>query len=239
MNHFRGYFCAVDFTEGARKDVHHACEDYSPIGEDLEFKSRAADYEEQYHNGACPAIHAVHKLLREVAEVAEHRTHHHADEQRREADGNGADLELKHGECDGEEDVCNGDAHSLAAGMEELLGEVEEQTHERAENEGDYDFYDRIYEDGYDINLTVFEGFSYTEGNCEDHKTHYVVKRDNGQEHTGERTVGFILLDYHEGSGRGGGCGDSSEGKYAGERELIGQEEMNDEEGDVNGYSSD
>ena len=47
--------------------------------------------------------------------------------------------------------------------MEELLGEVEEQTHERAEDEGDYDFYDRIYENGYDIDVTVFEGFSDTE----------------------------------------------------------------------------
>lgn len=123
--------------------------------------------------------------------------------------------------------------------MEELFGEVEEQTHERAEDEGDHYFDNRIYDDGNDIDVTVLKCFSDTEGDSEDHKTHDVVKRDNGQEHTCERAVGFILFNYHESSGGCGGCSDSSEGKDAGEGELIGEEEVNDEEGDIDGYSSD
>ena len=42
--------------------------------------------EEQHHQGSRPTVHALHQLLRKIAEIAEDRAEHHTYKQRRESD---------------------------------------------------------------------------------------------------------------------------------------------------------
>ena len=84
--------------------------------------------EEQNHDRAGPAVHTIHEFFGEITEVAEDGTHHHADEEGGEFHGYRTEMEFGHGKRNRKENVGDGDGHTLAAGVEELFGEVEQQT---------------------------------------------------------------------------------------------------------------
>lgn len=227
-----------DLAGGAEDDVNNAYEDYSPVSEYGEFKFGTAEYEEENHDGAGPAVHSVHEFFGEVAEVAEHGTEHHAHEKGGEAYFYGTDAEVGLGKRYCKEDVCNGDGKTLTSGVEELFGEVEYKTDHCAEYEGCDNFNNGIYDDGDHIEMTLFECACDAEGDCENHKTYNVVESNYGKEHLGERTVSLVLLYNHEGCCRCGcGC-DCAEGDRAGEGESVGHCEVYHCESHVNEYSS-
>ena len=233
LHELRGDVRTDNLTGRAEEDVNHADEDDCPVAEDGELEVGTADNEEQHHDRTRPAVHTLHKFFGEITEVAEDGTHHHADEERGEFDGHGAEVEFRHGQRNREENVSDGNGHTLAAGVEELFGEVKQQADQRTENQGCNNFHQRIYNNGDDIKRAVFQSLGNPEGDRKHDQTDHVVERNDGKEHLGQRAVRLVLLDDHERCGGSRSRSDRTERNGAGQRELVGHDEVKQDQRDV------
>ena len=142
-------------------------------------------------------------------------------------------MEFRHGQRNREENISDGNGHTLAAGVEELFGKVEQQTDQRTEDKGCNDFHQRIYNNGDDIKRAVFQSLGNPEGDRKHNQTDHVVECNNGKEHLGQRTVRLVLLDDHERCGGSRSRSDRTERNGAGQRELFGHDEVKRDQRDV------
>ena len=233
MGHRGGNIGAEDLAGRAEDDVHHAGEDDGPVREDLEVQVSAGEDEEEHHQGRSPAVHALHQLLGEVAQVAEHRAQGHAHQQVGEAHGHRADLEVHLGQRHSQHHEGDGDVQTLGAGMEELLAPVEGQAQRSAQTQGGNHLHNGVHQHADHIHAALLQGAGDAEGNSEDHQAHHVVQGDDGQQRAGQGAVRLVLLDDHQRGGRGSGGGDGAQGQHGGEGQLIGHEQMQAVEGHI------
>lgn len=204
---FRADEGAEDLARGAEENVGQANAHNSQTGEYTELQFGAAENEEQNIQRGCPFIRSVHHILREVTDVAENGAGHHADKQRREADGDAAQVEAEHGECDGEHNKGNDDGQTAAVGIEIFFQTGQDKAHNRTQDQGSQYFNQWFYQNGNDADRTAHQGSGNTGGNREDNQSDGVIQSDDRQQDGGERTFGFVLFYNHQGSCRSGsGC---------------------------------
>ena len=135
------------------------------------------------------------------------------------------------------------DSSALADFVEKSFAEGEYQAHQCAEEKRKNYFKDRLNENGNNADLAAGDKcLCNAEGDGEYHKSHRIVKSDDGEKYFGKRSLCLILLDDHKGCRRCG-CGRYSaegyrcrQGKY-----LFTQYKMQSDESNVyedSGYNS-
>ena len=101
VGHTRADACAEVLTNASERDVDNTDKNEDTVGEYGEVKLCAADNEEEHEKRSSPLIRSVHKILREVTDVAEYGTEHHACKKRRECDVKGTNGEADAGNSNG------------------------------------------------------------------------------------------------------------------------------------------
>ena len=118
---FRGGAARVGakiFSERTGDYIGRAYQKHRDVEYDAELKLRAAQHEEQSEQRRCPFVRAFHKIVRQRADIAEHRAEHHADQQGGEGDLHAADVERYHRERDGQHDEGDGQGETVGVGEE-------------------------------------------------------------------------------------------------------------------------
>ena len=119
--------------------------------------------------------------------------------------------------------------------MEELLAEVEEKSHNRAEYKREDDLKHRLDEHRGDADAACrAKSLCHSEGDGEEHEAYRIVKSNDGQKNIGERALCLILTDNHQGCGRGGSRRDRAENYSGGKRKLVGLCEMEADQSRIN-----
>ena len=81
--------------------------------------------------------------------------------------------------------------------------------------------HERFQDQGSDIGISVFQGLRDAEGNGKDDQAYRVIQGNHRQQHIRHRSFGFVLADYHQGGGRGGGRSDCAQGYSYGHRQQV------------------
>ena len=219
VGHTRADACAEVLTNASECDVDNTDKNEDRVCKYGEIKLCTADNEEENEQGSCPLIRSVHKILREITDVAEYCTEHHACKKRRECDVKRANGEADAGNSNGSHYEGNRYGHTLGVGVEVSLTYGEEDTHNSTECDGKNNLENGVYKHRYEIYNTGVNRLCNTEGNCKYNKTYRVVKSNYGEQEVGERSLSLILLYNHE------GCGGSGSGRYCAENDCRGQRE--------------
>jgi len=221
--HLRAYKCAEDLAQRAGGDIRDTDYYYTDAGEDGKVELCSAENEEEDEQGRRPAVYSVHKLLGEVAGVAEHRAEHHTNEKRGEADmySECLDLKLEGRKRDGHHNEGNRDGKALRARMEESLDKGEDKSHNEAERKREDDLKDGLENDLKYIRAAVGKRLCDAEGYREEHESHRIIKRDDGKEDVCYGALCLILTDDHKRRCRSGGGGDRAKDDRGGKREQA------------------
>ena len=233
MRHAAAERRAVILARGARDDVHHADDERHRLRQDVEVQLRAGEHEEQHVERHCPVLHALHQLLRRRADVAEDGAGHHAHQQQGEAAVHRADLELQHGQADGQHDERDGDGHTLASGVEELLHPVKQPAHHRAEREGQHNLHNRLHDDGQDAHRAAGQRIGDAEGHGEQQQAHRVVDGDDQHQQAGHRAVRLVLAHDHHRGRRGRRRRNRAQGDRARDGDHRREAQVQRDQGDI------
>ena len=220
-------------AQGPGDDIHHTHQDGHGIGQDLQVQLGAGQHEKQDVQGHGPALDAFHQLLGGGTDVAEHGAGHHAHQQQGEAAVDGADLKMQGTQAHGQQHEAHGQAHTLAPGVEELLGEMEQEAHDRTQSQGQHHLHDGLHGNGQNAHLTVGQGGGDAEGHGEQQQAHSIVDGDHQHQKPGQGTVSLVLPDHHQGGGGGRGGGDGTQSQGAGNGDHIGPQQMQTDEDQV------
>ena len=212
------------------EDINETDQNDHHVRKDRKLKLGAADNEEENEQRRGPTVETVHQLGGKIADVAEDRSEHHADEQRREADMNSADLEFEHREGDGQKDERHRHRKTLGSRMEEAFEEGEEEAHHKSERKRENDLKDRLNEHRDHVDSARNQCLGNAERNGEENETDGIVERDDGKKNVGQGALCLILTDDHQRSGRCGCRSDGTENDGGRERELVGSCQMNSDE---------
>ena len=219
-----------NFAQRAEGDVHHADEEHQRVGEDVQIQLCTAEHEEEDVHRRHPAVEAVHQLIGSGADVAEHRTGHHADQQQREAAVQRPDVKGDHGQAHRQQHEGHGKAHALGAGVKINFQLVEREARRSAQTQREDDLHHRLHQNTDGVDAALLEGVGNAEGGGEEHEAHGVVDGDHHQQQAGEGAVGLVLLDDHQGGGRGRGCCDSTQRDGRGHGDDVGPDEVQDDQ---------
>ena len=88
---------------------------------------------------------------------------------------------------------------------------VEQQTGQRAQTQAEYDLHQRLQKDADGVDAALFQRVCDAERGREEHQTHGIVNGDHHQQQAGQGTACLVLLDHHQGGGRGCGRGDGTQ----------------------------
>ena len=102
-------------------------------------------------------------------------------------------------------------AHALGAGVEVDLQLVEQQTCQRAQTQAEYDLHQRLQKDADGVDAALFQRVCDAERGREEHQTHGIINGDHHQQQAGQGAACLVLLDHHQGGGRGCGRGDGTQ----------------------------
>ena len=223
---------AQDLTQGAEQDVDHADDDEYGLLEHGEIQAGAADDEEENEQRLCPLFGSLHHFLGGLTDVAEHRSQHHAGEQRGKSNVYAIDLEMEHSQRHGQEHEGDHEGQTVGVGVEGSLHQRQEEAKHCAQQEGQDDLQHGLHQHRDHAQVSAVESLGHTHGHGKKDQTHGIVQRDDGQEQIGQRALGLVLAHHHEGGGRSGGGRDSAQQDAGGEGEIVyaggGQEqEMN------------
>ena len=94
--------------------------------------------------------------------------------------------------------------------MEVDLQLVEQQTGQRAQAQAEYDLHQRFQKDADGVDAALLQRVCDAERGREEHQTHGIINGDHHQQQAGQGTACLVLLDHHQGGGRGCGRGDGT-----------------------------
>ena len=221
MDHGGGQAGTQVFTKRPGNDIYHADQEYGGITEDLKLQCRAAEHKEQGNSRAGPAVRLQHQVLAERAEIAEHRAQHHTDQQGGKTEGEGTHRDLQLADGNRQDDAADNEGVPVPVGMEKALQPGQHQAYQSAEGERQEYLHERFQDQGSDIGISVFQGLRDAEGNGKDDQAYRVIQGNHRQQHIRHRSFGFVLADYHQGGGRGGGRSDCAQGYSYGHRQQV------------------
>ena len=221
------------FAHGTGDDIDETHDQRHRLGQNLQIQLRAGNDKEQDIQRHRPAVHTSHQFFRGGADIAEKGAGHHAHQQQGEAAVHGADLEFQRAQTHGEHHEGHGQGHTLAAGVEEALYPVQQKTHEAAQPQRQNDFHNRLHHHSQYADVTAGQGGCHTEGNGEQQQTHRVVQSHNQHQQPGHGAVSLVLLYHHHGGGRGRCGGDGAQGDGAGNRNHMGEEQVQKQKDNV------
>ena len=229
--HRPGGFARADvFAGGTEQDVHHAGQHHRPVREQLQLQLRAADDEKEREQRGGPAIGESHQFVGERAEIAEHGAHHHAHQQRGEADGDRTGRELQHRQRNGQKHERNRHDEAVGVGMEQGFKPRQHIAGGSAEQQRDGDFDERVEQHRDQVQRAAEERARHAERYGEHDEAHGVVERDNGQQQIRQGSLCLVLAHDHERGGRGGRRGDGAERDCRGQgKDLRGEQVERDE----------
>ena len=144
-----------------------------------------------------------------------------------------AHVKLDHAQTNGQHDEGHGNAHTLGAGVEELLHPVEEPAHSRAQSQRQNDLHDGLQHHGDHVDVTGGQGGGNAEGDAEQHQTHGVVNGDHQHQQAGQGAVGLVLPNDHQGGGGGRCGGDGTQRDGAGNGDQAGEQQVQRDQGNV------
>ena len=121
--------------------------------------------------------------------------------------------------------------------MEELLKESKEQTHNKSESERENYLEDRLENYRKYVYLSVNKRLCNTERYCKQYETYRVVKRDDGKEYIGKRSLCLVLTDDHKSCRRSGSRCDCAKHDSRRKRKLVGHKEVQTDESCINDQS--
>ena len=180
-------------------------------------------------NGFC-----LNDFLGEIADIAKYGTHHHTHQQRREPDGDlSTQGNLHLGQGGGKDDKGDSNAETLGIGVEQLLYQGEQAAQDATQAQGADNLQQGIEHHGQEAEGAADHSFGHTKGDGKDHQTYCVIQGHNGQEQIRKRPLGFVLVYHHNGGGRGSCCGHGAQHNTSGDRQLISQNQMEQQQGNI------
>ena len=233
------HLCAIILTGRTGNDIDNADDQGNGLCQHLQIQLGTGQDEEQDVQRHGPAVHTVHQLFTGGADIAEDGTGHHADQQQGEAAMYRTYLELQHAQTGGQHDEGNGQGHTLAAGVEELLRPVQQEAHQAAQAQGQDDLHDRLDDDSQDADLTVGQGGGDAVGHGEQQQTHRIVQGNHQHQQPGHGAVGLVLPHDHHGRGRRGSGGNGTQGNGAGNGDDLREEHVQGDQHDIHHHGGD
>ena len=224
------------FTEATEQDIDKSDAHDGHVEEDVQLQLRAADHEEERKERRGPLVACPHEVMRERADVAEHRAEHHADKERGKSDMHRADLKFEGGKRRGDRHKSDGHVEAVGIGVEEFFKLCQHPSHQRAEEKRAKDLEQRVDENGYDVHRAHDQRFGDSEGHGKDHKTDRIVQRDDGEKELCQGSLGLELTHDHQGGGGGGRGGDRAEGQHLRERDHAGEDKIDGKEGKIHAH---
>ena len=203
--------CAEVFAEAPGHNVDHTQQHDHSLAEKAQLQLRAADYEEEREQRGGPPVGLFHQILRQRADVAEHRPEHHAGQQRRKADCDRPDLEAQSRQRAGQEHDSNAHVQAVGVGVEELFEPCQHHAHQRAEAQRKHDLQHRIDQNRDHIHRAGVHGVRDTEGNGEHDQTDRIVERNDRQQKIDQLALRLILPHDHQRRRRSGRRSDGAE----------------------------
>lgn len=203
-------------SDASCKDIDNTDQHDRQVREYRELQLRTADDEEQDEQRRGPFIGFFHQIRGILAEVAEDRTKHHADEQGGKPNVHNANGKFDLGQRDRQKD--RGDRNRLTLGvrLEILLRLGKKISQKGAEQQGKQNFEQRLYQYANKICRAVTHRLCNPERNCKDDKPHRVVEGYDGKQERGQLSLCLILLNHHQGCGRcrcGRNCAEKDRGR--------------------------
>ena len=145
----------------------------------------------------------------------------------------GTDVELDHAQANGQHDECDGDGQTLGTGVEELLHPVQQPAHDAAQHQAQDDLQNGLDDDAQDADLTGGQGGRNAIGGGEQQQAHGVVNGDDQHQQLGQRAVGLVLANDHQGRSGCGGGSDGAQDDGAGQGNDVGEGEVQADQDDV------
>ena len=117
--------------------------------------------------------------------------------------------------------------------MEVDLQQVQQVTGGSAQRQRERDLQQRLQHHAHRVDAALLQRICHAVGGREQHQTHGVVNGDHHQQKLGQRAVGLVLLDHHQGSGRGGSGGDGAQRDGRGQRDDVRAGKVQGNKGDI------
>ena len=205
-------------ASGQYKD--EADEDHGPPAEDSQLELGAAQHEKDCVEGHCPGITALENVLGKAACIAEDRAGHHADQEGGEGQLHRPQGQGIGGEGNGEQDEGDGHCQPVGSGIKELLKLCHEQAQHRAQSDRGQDLDQGIQGDRVDAQSPALQSQGDSHGDRENNQADRVIQGHDRQQQVGDRAVGLVLTDDHQGGCRRCGRGDGSQSDADGDAEA-------------------
>ena len=117
--------------------------------------------------------------------------------------------------------------------MEVDLQLVEHETGQRAQTQREDDLHQRLHDDAEGVDAALLQRVRHAEGGREEDEADGVVDGDDHQQQVGQRAVGLVLLDDHQGRGRGRGRCDRTQRDGRGHGDDIRAEQVQDDQREI------
>ena len=117
--------------------------------------------------------------------------------------------------------------------MEVDLQQVQQVTGGSAQCQRERDLQQRLQHHAHGVDAALFQRVCHAVGGREQHQTHGIVNGDHHQQKLGQRAVGLVLLDHHQGSGRGCSGGDRAQRDGRGQRDDVRAGKVQGNKGDI------
>ena len=117
--------------------------------------------------------------------------------------------------------------------MEVDLQLVEHKTGQRTQTQREDDLHQRLHDDAERVDAALFQRVRHAERGREEDEADGVVDGDDHQQQVGQRAVGLVLLDDHQGRGRGRGRCDRTQRDGRGHGDDIRAEQVQDDQCEI------
>ena len=205
--------CAADqradvFADHAQDDVDRA--DHADSRQNAELQIRAGGDKEQHKDRRRDAVANVHDLVDIGREIRDDGAHGHAQQQ--------VGKPQPFGQTQPGEDKADDDGQAVALFLKEAQRDQEQEAKHRADQQRAADLLERR-EQGGGERARADDGLRDGDGQREQDQGGRVVDGDDGQQRLGNGAARAVLLDDHDGRGRGGRGGNGAE--HQRERDLL------------------
>ena len=107
---------------------------------------------------------------------------------------------------------------------------VEHEAGQRAQTQRKDDLHNGFHDDADGVDAALFQRIGHAKRSREEHQTHRVVDGNDHQQQMGQRTVGLVLLDDHQGGCRSRCGGDGAQRDGRRHRDDVRAENMQDDQ---------